>query len=84
MQFRLQLGGFTLLVSIQAKNTMAMYMELILLVINKFFSHALLKFWFHDMNIYMSCYFLGIDSADILIKCAKKKMCKYNVKGKHD
>ncbi|XP_047073276.1 polyamine oxidase 1-like [Lolium rigidum] len=29
-------------------------------------------------------YLAGIDSADILIKCAKKKMCKYNVKGKHD
>ncbi|CAM0914139.1 unnamed protein product [Alopecurus aequalis] len=28
-------------------------------------------------------YLAGIDSADILINCAKKKMCKYNVKGKH-
>ncbi|VAI93706.1 unnamed protein product [Triticum turgidum subsp. durum] len=29
-------------------------------------------------------YLAGIDSADILINCAKKKMCKYDVKGKHD
>uniref|UniRef100_A0ACD5WPA4 Uncharacterized protein n=1 Tax=Avena sativa TaxID=4498 RepID=A0ACD5WPA4_AVESA len=29
-------------------------------------------------------YLAGIDSADILINCAKKKMCNYNVKGKHD
>uniref|UniRef100_A0ACD5UKN0 Uncharacterized protein n=1 Tax=Avena sativa TaxID=4498 RepID=A0ACD5UKN0_AVESA len=29
-------------------------------------------------------YLAGIESADILINCAKKTMCKYNVKGKHD
>ncbi|KAM0830209.1 hypothetical protein ACQ4PT_066338 [Festuca glaucescens] len=29
-------------------------------------------------------YLAGIDSADILINCTKKKMCSYNVKGKHD
>uniref|UniRef100_A0A0E0M0H1 Amine oxidase domain-containing protein n=1 Tax=Oryza punctata TaxID=4537 RepID=A0A0E0M0H1_ORYPU len=29
-------------------------------------------------------YLAGIDSAEILINCAQKKMCKYNVRGKHD
>ncbi|KAL6643034.1 hypothetical protein ACP70R_021215 [Stipagrostis hirtigluma subsp. patula] len=29
-------------------------------------------------------YLAGIDSADILIKCAKKKMCRYHVQGKYD
>ncbi|BAF24924.2 Os09g0368200 [Oryza sativa Japonica Group] len=28
-------------------------------------------------------YLAGIDSAEILINCAQKKMCKYNVGGKH-
>ena len=28
--------------------------------------------------------FSGIDSAEILINCAQKKMCKYNVPGKYD
>ncbi|XP_006649546.1 polyamine oxidase 1-like [Oryza brachyantha] len=29
-------------------------------------------------------YLAGIDSADILINCARKKVCKYHVKGKYD
>jgi len=29
-------------------------------------------------------YLAGIDSAEILINCAQKKMCKYLVKGKYD
>ncbi|KAG2563125.1 hypothetical protein PVAP13_8KG320800 [Panicum virgatum] len=29
-------------------------------------------------------YIAGIDSAEILINCAQKKMCKYNVPGKYD
>ncbi|KAL5210114.1 hypothetical protein ABZP36_005737 [Zizania latifolia] len=29
-------------------------------------------------------YLAGIDSADILINCAQKKMCKYQVQGKYD
>ncbi|CAM0901750.1 unnamed protein product [Alopecurus aequalis] len=29
-------------------------------------------------------YLAGIDSADILINCAKKKMCKYDLNAKHD
>lgn len=29
-------------------------------------------------------YLAGIDSADVLINCAKKKLCKYHVRGKHE
>lgn len=39
----------------------------------------LLEFTF--LNVFLQP---GIDSADILINCAKKKMCKYNVQGKYD